>query len=110
MPEFGYFCQQIVNIYDKCKEKTGGEVLLTVAYIRMFDIPIKWQYLTYLQVTRNHKYLFVFVLIQVASYIPQLARYDPNYWGVSICTVSGQRFSVGDVNVPFTLQVNMQRK
>ena len=79
-----------------------------VAYIRMFDIPIKWQYLTYLQLTMNHKYLFVFVLIQVASYIPQLARYDPNYWGVSICTVSGQRFSVGDVNVPFTLQVYRQ--
>ncbi|XP_045116671.1 uncharacterized protein LOC123507656 isoform X1 [Portunus trituberculatus] len=39
-----------------------------------------------------------------AQYIPQLARYDSKSWGMAICTVDGQRFSLGDVEVPFTIQ------
>lgn len=39
-----------------------------------------------------------------ANYIPQLERYDPNYWGLSVCTVDGQRFTMGDTDVPFTMQ------
>lgn len=40
----------------------------------------------------------------MASYIPQLSLMNPKHWGVSICTVDGQRFSTGDTNVPFTIQ------
>eukprot|EP01134_Creolimax_fragrantissima_P000549 CFRG0549T1 len=41
---------------------------------------------------------------QVASYIPQLASVDPELYGVALCTTDGQRFGIGDFNVPFSVQ------
>ncbi|KAM3877798.1 glutaminase kidney isoform, mitochondrial-like [Diretmus argenteus] len=41
---------------------------------------------------------------QVADYIPHLAKFSPDLWGVSLCTVDGQRHSVGDTKQPFCLQ------
>ncbi|XP_076864960.1 glutaminase 2b isoform X2 [Brachyhypopomus gauderio] len=41
---------------------------------------------------------------QVADYIPHLAKFSPNLWGMSLCTVDGQRHSVGDTKVPQCLQ------
>ena len=40
----------------------------------------------------------------VADYIPQLARIDPNKCGISISTIDGQQYSIGDVNESFCVQ------
>ena len=41
---------------------------------------------------------------QVAQYIPALAEVDPNQFGVAVCDVNGNVFSIGDANVPFSIQ------
>ena len=65
IPEFEVFCNQITDIFEKCKRNNSGKV---------------------------------------ADYIPQLAKYSPDNWACSICTVDGQKFSLGDTGVEFTLQ------
>ena len=40
----------------------------------------------------------------VADYIPQLRRVDPEQLAIAVCTVDGQRFSVGDATTAFCLQ------
>ncbi|XP_067009058.2 glutaminase liver isoform, mitochondrial-like [Anabrus simplex] len=40
----------------------------------------------------------------VASYIPELAKADPNCWGYAMCTIDGQRHSLGNCTIPFTMQ------
>jgi glutaminase len=41
---------------------------------------------------------------KVADYIPELALADPKWFGISVVTVDGQVFDVGDCQQPFTIQ------
>ena len=41
---------------------------------------------------------------KVADYIPQLAKVDPNKYGISIYDIKGQGYSVGDTDEQFCLQ------
>ena len=40
----------------------------------------------------------------VATYILELAKVDPKLFGVSVCTIDGQQFSIGDTNFEFCVQ------
>lgn len=41
---------------------------------------------------------------EVATYIPELAKVDPNKFGVHITTIDNQHFSIGDSNEKFSIQ------
>src|SRR5215475_15116950 len=41
---------------------------------------------------------------EVATYIPELAKADPAWFGISIVTVDGYVYAVGDTDRPFTIQ------
>ena len=41
---------------------------------------------------------------EVASYIPELAKVNPDYFGICLAAVDGTLLEVGDCDVPFTIQ------
>lgn len=41
---------------------------------------------------------------KVADYIPELGKADPAYFGISLATLDGHVYEVGDSRVPFTIQ------
>jgi glutaminase len=41
---------------------------------------------------------------EVASYIPELSKADPDHFGISLATLDGHVYEVGDTRVPFTIQ------
>jgi glutaminase len=40
----------------------------------------------------------------IATYIPELAKADPEAFGIAIATVDGKVYSIGDADLPFTIQ------
>ncbi|XP_036386884.1 glutaminase 2b [Megalops cyprinoides] len=88
------------ELFRKCA--SSSLVLLTQAFRKKFIIP------DFEAFTSNINQIYHTVQRQedghVADYIPHLAKFSPELWGVSLCTVDGQRHSVGDTKVPFCLQ------
>lgn len=41
---------------------------------------------------------------EVATYIPELAKADSNWFGISLVTVDGHVYEIGDTRIPFTIQ------
>src|SRR6201986_1237355 len=40
----------------------------------------------------------------VAHYIPELSKADPDHFGISLATLDGHVYEIGDTRVPFTIQ------
>ena len=40
----------------------------------------------------------------LADYIPELTKADPEWFGISIFTTDGHGYTIGDSNIPFTIQ------
>ncbi|XP_071976984.1 glutaminase kidney isoform, mitochondrial isoform X2 [Engystomops pustulosus] len=88
------------ELFKKCVQ--SNIVLLTQAFRRKFVIPDFMSFTSHIdELYESAKKLSGG---KVADYIPQLAKFSPDLWGVSLCTVDGQRHSVGDTKVPFCLQ------
>ncbi|BFZ21578.1 hypothetical protein BsWGS_24616 [Bradybaena similaris] len=81
---------------------TDNIVLIVKAFRNQFIIP------EFLQFTQRINELFWRAKAntqgELASYIPQLARFNPESWGLAICTVDGQRYAIGDAHDPFCMQ------
>lgn len=56
------------------------------------------------EITRIYQLTDHFSGGQVAQYIPQLARVDPEQYAVAVCSVDGQQFEIGDSDVDFCIQ------
>ena len=41
---------------------------------------------------------------RVADYIPELTKANPDHFGISVATIDGYLYEVGDTDVPFTIQ------
>ncbi|XP_034021943.1 glutaminase kidney isoform, mitochondrial-like isoform X1 [Thalassophryne amazonica] len=88
------------DIFHRC---VGGNIVLLIqAFRKNFVIP-EFDIFTQ-KINEIYKRVQRQTDGKVADYIPQLAKFSPHLWGVSLCTVDGQRHSVGDTKQPFCMQ------
>ncbi|XP_066440881.1 glutaminase liver isoform, mitochondrial [Eleutherodactylus coqui] len=89
-----------LETFQRCVQ--SNIVLLTQVVCKKFVIPDFEQFT--LNINRLYENARDMKEGEVANYIPQLAKMSPDQWGVSLCTVDGQRHSAGDTDVPLCLQ------
>uniref|UniRef100_A0A672H9R8 glutaminase n=1 Tax=Salarias fasciatus TaxID=181472 RepID=A0A672H9R8_SALFA len=93
----------IANITAVSPRCVGNNImLLSKAFKKKFIIP-DFEKFTH-QIDNMYDRALKHETGQVADYIPQLAKFSPDLWGVSLCTIDGQRHSVGDTKIPICLQ------
>ncbi|XP_026073384.1 glutaminase kidney isoform, mitochondrial isoform X3 [Carassius auratus] len=88
------------HLFKKCVQ--SNIVLLTQAFRKKFVIPDFQPFASHIDTLYEKARKLSGGL--VADYIPQIAKFSPDLWAVSLCTVDGQRHTVGDTKVPFCLQ------
>ncbi|XP_051702340.1 glutaminase liver isoform, mitochondrial isoform X1 [Oryctolagus cuniculus] len=93
IPDFEEFTGHVDRIFEDAKELTGGKTTLLTK--KLSFVPLLHSHVSFFSPPTH---------AQVAAYIPQLAKSNPDLWGVSLCTVDGQRHSVGHTKIPFCLQ------
>ncbi|MEX0331598.1 MAG: glutaminase A [Puniceicoccaceae bacterium] len=53
------------------------------------------------EIHENHRHLYEG---EIADYIPELTRANPDWFGIAITTVDGRQYLVGDTAIEFTIQ------
>lgn len=81
IPDFMAFTSHIDELYETGRNLSGGQVR---------DVPPPFP-LSPVCVSHMPEESHTVFLSQVADYIPQLAKFSSNLWGVAVCTVDGQR-------------------